>query len=79
MKPGEVTYQNLLIAAAELHYLAAEENCCEAKARKTVLAFELERCARDYIASKRAIKKSKTKPNKPELRIVYDASTQIKK
>ena len=77
MKPGKDAYQNLLVAAAELHYLASEESCCEAKARKTVLAFDLERCARELLASKIPAQGSETEQKRPDLRIVHDVNSQI--
>lgn len=77
MKPNKKAYQNLLIAAAELHYFAAEEQDDEIKARTLVLAFDLERCVRELVSRDSVTDEANSDQKRPRLRVVYDANNQL--
>jgi hypothetical protein len=72
-RDGE-TYQNLLIAAAEMHYLAAEETDSETKMRMTVLALDLERMADDLKPGEAKVNGEDDATRQPDLRLVHDAN-----
>ncbi len=71
---GSETYQNLLIAAAEMHYLAAEETDSETKMRMTVLALDLERMAGDIKPDENKADDEDETRRQPDLRLVHDAN-----